>query len=166
MIRLVARDPGPGSQQRGQTLAEFALVFPIVILGLMGIFDLGRAVFAYNAITNAAREGTRLGIVNQDVTMITQRATKFAPAADQSPSAVNVAFSEFGSAPDADDCSPMKIGCNVYVEYTTEFRAITPIIGSIVGPLTLTAESVEPVEYVCGVTGAQITNPASCPKQP
>ena len=49
----------------GQSLAEFALVFPVVILILFGAIDLGRAVYAYNTVANAAREGARVAIVNQ-----------------------------------------------------------------------------------------------------
>ena len=133
---------------------------------LMGIFDLGRAIFAYNAITNAAREGARLGIVNQGTDKIKERAVKMAPTADQDPGQVTVALSEPDSAPDADDCTPVAVGCLVYVRYESDFTAITPIIGSIVGPMTLTAESVEPIEYVCGVAGAAVTNPDLCPRQP
>ncbi len=164
MIRLGRRRPAGTRAARGQTLAEFALVIPIVLLALMGIFDLGRAVFAYNTITNAAREATRLGIVNQNATMITDRANAMALTVDAAQSTVTVAVSDPASTPDADDCSPVTIGCNVYVQYQTTFTAITPIIGSIVGDLSLTAESVEPVEFVCGVAGAAITDPALCPK--
>jgi Flp pilus assembly protein TadG len=155
------------SRARGQTLVEFALVIPILIVMLMGIFDLGRAIFAYNAITNAAREGARLGIVNQWADKIKERAIDMAPTADQDPNAVTVAISKPASPPDDDDCaSAPAVGCVVYVRYESEFTAITPIIGSIVGPMTLTAESVEPIEYVCGVAGAAITNPDLCPRQP
>src|SRR3954468_3734039 len=59
---------------RGQSLVEFAVVLPIFLLGVCGLFDLGRAVFAYTSLTNAAREGARLAIVNQDATLIRQRA--------------------------------------------------------------------------------------------
>jgi Flp pilus assembly protein TadG len=41
----------------GQNLLEFALHFLILFLILMGIFDLGRIVFYYSTMTNAAREG-------------------------------------------------------------------------------------------------------------
>ena len=154
-------------RSRGQALAEFALVIPVLIVMLMGIFDLGRAIFAYNAITNAAREGARLGIVNQWADKIIERAINMAPTADQDTDAVTVAISKSTSAPDDDDCAGAPaVGCMVYVRYETEFTAITPIIGSIIGPLTLTAESVEPIEYVCGVAGATITNPDLCPRQP
>lgn len=51
--------------QRGQGLAEFALVFPIVVLLLVAAADIGRAVYAYTSIANAARQGARVAAVNQ-----------------------------------------------------------------------------------------------------
>jgi Flp pilus assembly protein TadG len=44
----------------GQSMVEFAMILPLLVLFIIGIFDLGRAFFAYIAITNAAREGTRV----------------------------------------------------------------------------------------------------------
>ncbi len=44
----------------GQSMVEFALILPIIVLLLVGVFDLGRAFFSYIAITNAAREGARV----------------------------------------------------------------------------------------------------------
>ncbi|MGH2445250.1 MAG: TadE family protein, partial [Candidatus Limnocylindria bacterium] len=50
---------------RGQSMVEFALILPIFILVLVGLFDVGRAVYAYNTVNNAAREAGRLAIVDQ-----------------------------------------------------------------------------------------------------
>ncbi|MFZ2098351.1 MAG: TadE/TadG family type IV pilus assembly protein [Anaerolineales bacterium] len=41
-------------------MVEFALILPLFVLFIIGIFELGRAFFAYIAITNATREGTRV----------------------------------------------------------------------------------------------------------
>ena len=41
-----------------------ALITPVLILLLLGAADLGRAFYAYTAITNAAREGARYGASN------------------------------------------------------------------------------------------------------
>ena len=60
MSRLARRD-----RTRGQGLAEFALVLPIIVLLLVAVFDIGRGVYAYNSITNAARQGARVAVVNQ-----------------------------------------------------------------------------------------------------
>ena len=59
-----ARRPARGT---GQALVEFALVLPIFLLIVFGVFELGRAVFAYNTVANAAREGARVAAVNQIV---------------------------------------------------------------------------------------------------
>ena len=153
-------------ESRGQTLVEFALVVILFIVMLMGIFDLGRAVFTYTSITNGAREGARLGIVNQGATQVATRAMNAAAMGDRSPTAVTVALSRATSAPTANDCSPVTVGCNVSVIYTSTFRPVTPLIGAIVSQLSLQAHSVEPIEYVCGVSGAAIPDPTQCPKQP
>ncbi len=42
---------------RGQSLVEFALLFPILIMLLLGIADLGRAYYALVALNDAAEEG-------------------------------------------------------------------------------------------------------------
>src|SRR5450756_39922 len=50
--------PHPRSQ-KSQALIEFALISPVLLLLLFGIVDIGRAVFYYDTITHAAREGAR-----------------------------------------------------------------------------------------------------------
>ena len=49
---------------RGQALLEFALVLPLFLIMLMGIIDIGRAVWAQNSLAAAAREGARFAIVH------------------------------------------------------------------------------------------------------
>lgn len=47
--------------ENGQSLVEIALLMPVLLVLLLGAVDLGRAFYAYVAITNAAREGARYG---------------------------------------------------------------------------------------------------------
>lgn len=49
---------------RGQAMVEFALIFPIFILLLVGMFDLGRVVWVNNTLATAAREAARYAIVH------------------------------------------------------------------------------------------------------
>jgi len=51
-------------RERGQELVEYALTLPIFLLLVFGIFDMGRGVYYYSALQNAAREGARYAIVN------------------------------------------------------------------------------------------------------
>ena len=48
------------SRMDGQSMVEFAMILPLFVLFIVGVFELGRAFFSYIAITNAAREGTRV----------------------------------------------------------------------------------------------------------
>jgi Flp pilus assembly protein TadG len=60
----------------GQSLVEFALILPLMVLIIAGLFDLGRAFFASITITNAAREGARYGALNPDYITGACNATK------------------------------------------------------------------------------------------
>jgi hypothetical protein len=47
----------------GQSLVEFALLLPLFLFLVMGLFEIGRAVLYFSVLNNAVREGTRLAIV-------------------------------------------------------------------------------------------------------
>jgi hypothetical protein len=64
MIRIDRRRPArPEVQRSGQALVEFVLVLPILLLLVFGLLDFARAWSAHHAIADAAREGTRLVVV-------------------------------------------------------------------------------------------------------
>ena len=46
---------------RGQSLVEFAILLPILMVLFVGVLDLGRMFHAYLTIQNASREGARYG---------------------------------------------------------------------------------------------------------
>src|SRR6476661_8354705 len=48
-------------QTRGQSLLEFALVVPLLLLIFSGAADLGRAFYNYVALENAVKEGSLYG---------------------------------------------------------------------------------------------------------
>lgn len=49
--------------ENGQSLVEFVLVLPLLLIILLGIIELSVAIHDKNVITNASREGARAGIV-------------------------------------------------------------------------------------------------------
>ncbi len=51
------------SCERGAELVEFALVFPTLLLVMLGIIDFGFLFQRYEVVTNAAREGARVAIL-------------------------------------------------------------------------------------------------------
>jgi Flp pilus assembly protein TadG len=153
----------------GQSLAEFALVLPVFILTLVALFDLGRAVFAYNTLTNAAREGARLAIVNQDIPTIVARAKAQTAIIELNDPSVTVAFYQMqeNGQPDTDNpCNLVAVGCLAVVRFEATYQPITPLIGNIVfgSGVTFQARSVLSVEYRC--PNADFLTAAACPKQP
>ena len=51
-------------RDRGQSLVEFSLVLIPFLLILMGIIDLGRGIYTYNGVAQAARELARVTSVH------------------------------------------------------------------------------------------------------
>ena len=129
--------------QTGQELVEFAIILPIFALIIFGIFDLGRAVYYYSAMSNAVREGARYG-------------------------SIHVGTSETDSTRDAMICSKV-VGWSIAVPLTCDdvdvdvdfnaetvvvtvvysFSPVTPLIANLSGSPTvdLTARSTMYLEY-------------------
>ncbi len=170
---------GRSTRARGQGLVEFALVFPVIVLLLVAVFDIGRAVYAYNSVTNAARQGARVAAVNQlypadSVTVCNESMPVEDTAVGTTPTwsaracAASAAVSlgvqpsqvALGYAPPAGvtlDCpagpapsaaTPFHVGCIVSVTVTYRWSAITPIIGGLMGPITMSSTAQMPVERV------------------
>src|SRR4029077_19761608 len=54
--------PSRRRRQQSQALIEFALISPVLLLLVFGIIDIGRAVFYYDTLNHAAREGARTAV--------------------------------------------------------------------------------------------------------
>jgi len=50
-------------QRRGAAAVEFAVVAPVFVLLVFGMIEFGRMVMVQQMLTNAAREGARLGVI-------------------------------------------------------------------------------------------------------
>lgn len=57
-------------REKGQELVEFAIILALLMVVLLVIFDLGRVTFFYSVVHNAAREGARYGITDQNASQI------------------------------------------------------------------------------------------------
>ncbi|HYU48912.1 MAG TPA: TadE/TadG family type IV pilus assembly protein [Candidatus Limnocylindria bacterium] len=151
----------PRRRDRGQSLVEFSLIFPLAMLLFMALFDFGRAVYGLNAVSNAAREGTRTAIVNQNWSDIRQRASDQAtglgidtslvacsaenqPASD---SGVCVRFN--GADGTIGNCPTVTIGCMAEVTTKWTFSPVTPFIGAIIGSKVITSTSKQHIESPC-----------------
>lgn len=145
--------------RRGQALVEFALILPILVLLLVGVLDFGRAIYAYNTVNNAARQGARLAIVDQTVTHIQERAASEATNLGIDPGDVMVDFRDLSTPDDPGSCDGAVAGddnnlgsivfCVAVVTVPYDYTAATPLIGNLVGTLTLEGESQFKVDFNC-----------------
>ena len=168
-MSLFQRRSGP--RRRGQALVEFALVIPLFLLLLVAIFDLGRAVFAFNTLSNAAREGARIAIVNQYKPTIVARAKQQTAIVELNDPSVTVDFYQVnadGTPDTSHQCALVAVGCLAVVSFEATYQPITPLIGNILfkNGVTFTARSVLSVEYSCPLNPLDGTAAANCPKQP
>jgi Flp pilus assembly protein TadG len=125
---------------RGQSLVEFALIIPILLLLLMGILDFSRAISAYNSVSNAARSAARVAVVDQNENMVDQAAIDEAFGLDLEPDDV-----DFNPNVNADDPCVLQV-CEVEVSVEYTYHAATPIIGNIIGPFTVRSVTRLPIE--------------------
>lgn len=137
--REVTRSVREPEKLRGQSLIEVALVLPLLIVVVLGTFDFGRAIFAFNSVSNAARTSARVAIVNQTPSAIESAARNEAVGLDTI--VVSVTYTD-----GATTCNPVKIGCIATVEVQHQYSPATPLIGNIVGSTTLSSTAKMPVE--------------------
>jgi Flp pilus assembly protein TadG len=160
------------SGRTGQSLVEFALVLPLIMLLIMGVVDLGRGIFAYNEVADAAREGGRTGIINQTLSDIRARAAEqaialgiptTAPASCPAtggppPAATGICVVILDPDGTTGPCTTTPaIGCLVVVSVKTTFTALTPMVGNIIGPRPLVSTTRQTIEAIC--SGAGCTKP-------
>jgi hypothetical protein len=152
-------------REHGQSLVEFALVIPIIVLMIASFVEIGRAVFAYNTVANAARQGARVAIVNQlpDVTDCDESRPIEDPYEPHwsiigcailagktlGLSAANVTVAYVTPPSTTLSCSPtLHVGCIASVTVTFQYDISTPFVSRFIGPITMTQTSEMPVERV------------------
>jgi len=145
----------------GQGLVEFALVAPIIVLGLLILVDFGRVVYAQNAISQdvalAARMASAVDFCQvagpppgpctdiEEDARIRDKARTIAPLVSVPDCAIT------GDLPDPNCTSHVAGGAfrsadgtSVVVKIVIQVPLITPVISNIVGgSFTLTARSEE-----------------------
>jgi Flp pilus assembly protein TadG len=160
-------------RKRAQALAEMAVMVPFLVIGMMGMLDLGRAFYYQIAITNAVREGARYAVqpyylgINPSCNTIPPApdpgATCVTPGDDAIEARVNqelqgtgiqIPASQLSVSPDQgtrvsffNSATPTtQYGVTVSASY--QFNFITPIIGSLIGnPLTIHTSAVFRAQY-------------------
>ena len=109
----------PSGRERGQALVEFALVLGLFLILLMGIVDFGLALSSRVSLTNAAREGARLGAVQASSTDIQNRVQDTFDASSYCPMAGTATVTGAQGQP----------GDTVTVTVQCDYKLITPLGG-------------------------------------
>jgi Flp pilus assembly protein TadG len=156
----------PGRRhQRGQALVEFAFVLPIIVLLIAAFIEVGRAVFAWNTIANAARQGARVAAVNQltDTTDCDEsrpvedpyvphwsiRGCAVAAAGALGINASNVAVSYAPPPSTTLSCDPtLHVGCIAAITVTYNYSVSTPFLNWVIHSVTMSQTSQMPIERV------------------
>ncbi len=112
------------NRQKGNVVFEFALVFPLFALVLLGLVDVSRAMLTYNTLTHASEVAARFASVRSG--------TSSSPATTGTITN-RVIQSGVGLEPDKVDVtatwSPSNSrGSTVRVEVAYEFTPVTPFI--------------------------------------
>lgn len=119
-------------KRNGQSLVEMALLLPVLLLLSVITVDLGRGVYYFSAVYNAAREGARYGIIKpDDYTGINTAARKLAVGLDQTQLQVNPC--ECGRTCVAATSCPVGGRNIIYVEVTYNFKLLTPLSNIVLG---------------------------------
>jgi hypothetical protein len=161
----------PRRSERGSVLLEMAMTLPLLLLVSVAIFELGRAYQTQQVLTNAAREGARMAIVNQFEPTIVQRAKDASAMIELDVPNVSVNFYQVkadGTPDTAKPCALVAVGCLAVVSFEATYRPITPIISNLIygNGVTFKATSVLSVENSCPLNPLDAVAAALCPKQP
>jgi hypothetical protein len=128
-------------RNRGQALVEFALALPIFLVMMMAVFDLGRAIYMYNGVAEAARELARVTSVYPGTPLGSEPQTAAVLATQKHliPALGNPTF----ACVDIDGSSitkPCVAGMQVKVVIVAPYAPVTPGL-SLVGTLNLASSS-------------------------
>jgi len=113
----------PRKRERGQSMVEFALVLPLMLLVLMGMVDFSRMLGVYLTLQNATREGARLAVTGATDSAIAARVDAMAPTLTASSLTVTVTPAQ-GSRTS---------GSDVTIASRYPYKIMTPVVSAIVG---------------------------------
>ncbi len=133
--------------ENAQTMVEFALVFPLILIITYGIMEFGRMIWIYAAVTNSAREGARYGAAAgsngsvryyQDCTGIKDAVMRNAILVPITTGNITVSYDN-GPSPtqiwtscppaDAHGFDPIMLGDRVIVRVTVQYKPIIDFLG-------------------------------------
>jgi Flp pilus assembly protein TadG len=123
-------------KQEGQSLTEFALLVPLLLLLICGILDFGRVMYAYLHLNLAAQETVRLAGLGKGDSEITAFAKNYQQLGN--PNLLQVTISPLQTSRKSGDY------VKVTLSYTLSY--LTPMISNILPQPLITVDSTIRVE--------------------
>jgi Flp pilus assembly protein TadG len=141
--------------QKGITMVELAIILPILFIILFGIAELAIALYDKAVLTNASREGARLGIVAQSRDPVTDIPAINARIRDHVKKYAKDWLITFGADPDILGDGNIDIvwagyqfgdNLKVSVNYRYDFLLLSRLISALGADITLNATTVMKLE--------------------
>jgi Flp pilus assembly protein TadG len=139
--------PDSRKRERGSAMVETAITLPLLLMMMVGIFEVGRAYETWQVLTNAAREGARMAVTPSSTEEITTALIRQYMADGQlGNSATATVVVDKTSTINAGG-TPVSASL-VTVDYPFEFIMLQPVVrlvapgATVGGPLTMRATSI------------------------
>lgn len=139
-------------RSRGQSLVEFALVLPVILLFVLTTVDFGRLFYSWVVLNNSARVGANYAAANPNgpftsgSTYGTDLNIEGYGSLGATCATAGVPTPTFTDTPVDTNTTTRDFGDVATVAVSCQFRVITPVISSIVGTnVQLTASSTFPI---------------------
>jgi len=146
------------ADERGNTIIEFAMVFPLLLILIVSVMDFGLCFFTDHTLQFATREGVRMALVGRTLTdaggsPMTREASIIKTIQDQAAVAIpasKLSISIFAVQPDLSDPTDWQGtqdagvgGQYMRVRTSYDYHFITPVLASCFkgGVMTLKAQS-------------------------
>ena len=124
------------AERRGQSLVEFALVLPILLLIVVGILEFGIAFRTFQVVTNAAREGARTAVLRTTDAEVRGVVGRYLGSGGLDLDRGSFLFeceNQPGSAPNPDGGPPCTTGeiARVQIDYPISFAVLGPLLNRV-----------------------------------
>jgi Flp pilus assembly protein TadG len=140
--RLEMKQRKEQGKERGQSLVEFALVLPILLILLAGVLDVARMYYVYVVLTDAAAEGVSYAAANPpadpsdpedaNATEIEARTLSACTGVDDGVQAIDI---------DCPTCPNVTTGDAITVTATYRYSVMTPFLNAMFDGGTIDMEA-------------------------
>ena len=135
------------NRERGSAMVETAICIPLLLVLMVGIFEVGRAYETWQVLTNAAREGARMAVMPSGSTADTTALVRAYMSNGQLTKAATASVVVNEAASITVNGNPVSASM-VTVDYPFEFIMLQPIVrlvaptATVGGPITMRATAI------------------------